>query len=182
MKDALIASPFSADLLPEVQSFSYGTEPWEAEVGVWLCNESLRRMQEGTEVWLYMNQANQIVGFGSLGTSNWSIPKKKSPRQSVLVIPALGIRMGFKGEPSDERSAEVANDGRYSSQIMRHLVQRSRGWPEKKQFLGLCVHPENSRAVGFYAKFGSELLDYGWTDQETKVCYGRYVIPLHRGN
>ena len=69
----------------------------------------------------------------------------------------LGIAERFQGQPSD-------TDWKYSNQIMGQLISEARthtaAWPnddiKRLKWLALLVHPENTRAVRFYERWGFE--------------------------
>ena len=177
MANALTPVAFTADLLPVVRDFDYGTEPWEKELATWMLDECVPAMASGTKVWLYLNQDGECVGYGSLGERLWSYPKKTSPKVPVLVIPAVAIRTEFKGEPKDDRSDDPRVDGRYSSQIMRQLLLTAFQWPGEFPVVGLFVDPRNTRAIKVYKRFGFEKFDPPYKDKTTGVAYDRYAIP-----
>lgn len=176
MANALDPVAFCAELLPEVRHFDYGAEPWEKDLALWMLDESVAAMQSGTKVWLYLNQTGDCVGYGSLGLRNWSYPTKKSPKVSVLVIPAVAIRTEFKGQPKVDRSDDPRVDGRYSSQIIRHLLDTAFQWPGTIPAVGLFVDPRNTPAIKLYQRFGFEKFDPPYTDKTTGVVYDRYAI------
>jgi ribosomal protein S18 acetylase RimI-like enzyme len=176
MADVLVPVPFSADLLPYVQGYNYGSQPWEQELAQWMREESLSAVANGAKVWLYQNQAGDCVGYGSLGERNWSYPTKKSAKVTVLVIPAVAIRADFQGEPRTDRSDDPSVDGRYSSQIMRHLLEVAYQWPRPIAAIGLFVDPRNVRAVKLYQKYGFTKFDPPFIDKDSGIAYDRYAV------
>ncbi len=73
---------FTPDLLPEVQDFDCGDEPWEQEVAAWIKGSPggvLDDLQRGCEVWLYVTEEEGLVGFGSLARSSWRWPDLRRP-------------------------------------------------------------------------------------------------------
>src|SRR5580700_5824970 len=91
------ALPFSASLLSRVQGFVCGTEPFEQEVAAWLqaargAGGALDEMENaGTLVWLYESEAGELVGFGSLGVTQWRWDNpKKGPWTPICIIPFYG--------------------------------------------------------------------------------------------
>lgn len=97
MANQLTAFAFSAELLPEVEKYAYGSEPWEIYLRTWLLHHSAEAMANGTKIWLYLNEADEYVGYGSLGPARLKYPKKKSDLVAVLVIPAVAVRENFWG-------------------------------------------------------------------------------------
>jgi hypothetical protein len=144
---------FNADLISRVESFDCGTEIYEAEVSNWIKDPevgALSAMEKfGTRVWLYINNEDEVVGFGSLGITNWSFPEPKSrPKVKVNLIPEVAIENRFKGKP------EGAHEHRFSTQIMRDLMSEARKTPGVVPIVGLFVHPANHRAIRFYRRMG----------------------------
>lgn len=140
--------------------FSCGDEPWSRHVAEWIRgSDVLDSMKRGTRVWLFETEQGEVVGFGSVGTSEWQWPPPRGSKTTVVLIPMLGIDIRFQGMPPDPT-------WRYSRQIMAHLIaegQRvAREWtgaPQKKpQWLVLRVHQENTRAIRFYETCGYELI------------------------
>ena len=74
MHDQLRAVAYQPDMLDGVGNFDCGTESYQSELAGWLPNEAPEAMVKGTKVWLYFNRAGEIVGFGSLGPTNWRYP------------------------------------------------------------------------------------------------------------
>jgi ribosomal protein S18 acetylase RimI-like enzyme len=140
--------------------FSCGEDRWSRHVAKWIQgSDVLDSMKRGTRVWLFENSTGEIVGFGSLGTSQWRWPPPKGDTTTILLIPMLGIDVRFHGQPP-------CPDWRYSRQLMSHLIaeaqQVSREWSgengQKPQWLVLMVHRDNPRAISFYEHCGFELI------------------------
>jgi hypothetical protein len=63
-----------------------------------------------TKVWLYFDPDNDLVGFGSLGTTKWpNFPER------VSIIPQIGIQSRYHGQPTG------AGETKYSHQILDDL-------------------------------------------------------------
>lgn len=140
--------------------FSCGKEPWSKHVGEWICgSDVLDSMSKyKTQVWLFETVTGEVVGFASLGTSNWKWPLPHGGSSTIILIPMLGIDYRHQGQPPDP-------DWRYSHQILSHLLAEShkihREWagnPAPPQWLLLMVHRDNSRAIRFYQRCGFELV------------------------
>src|SRR5712691_4411166 len=99
MSDLLQPVRFTPDLLAEVQEFDCGVEPYQHELAVWLLRDAVAASARGTKVWLYANQADEVVGFGSLGLTRWKYPQADSAKLGLLIIPALAVRRVFWGKP-----------------------------------------------------------------------------------
>ena len=92
MPDVLQKIRFTSALLPKVQQFDCGDEPWEREVSDWIKGGPggvLDDLQRGCEVWLYANNSGELVGFGSLAASRWNWPSPTDPRVPISLIPNL---------------------------------------------------------------------------------------------
>src|SRR4051794_31047260 len=96
---------FDDELLPLLADFECGDAVWERVVSDWIkdkpVDDNLREsLALGTKVWLYANDDNEVIGFGSLGESNWRYPGEKDPRQAVAIIPNLAVAKRFQGLPA----------------------------------------------------------------------------------
>ena len=158
MAQDLLVQSFSAALLPDVQDFSCGNEPWQVEVAEWIKGESkdnaLTRMAGGTEVWLYRNAGREVVGYGSLGKTEWRWPPPKGPWEVVSIVPYFGVQTRFQGEPKD-----APRDARFAYQILRDLVAKAAC--QGTRILGLFVDEDNKRAINFYEHVGFMTLTVG---------------------
>ena len=175
MPDFLTFVVFTPDLLDEVRDFDYGDEPYQQDLAEWMRNEALPLMEIGTKVWLYVNRAGETVGYGSLGVTRWQYPDATSRRTELVIVPAVALRKEFWGKP------EGAQDERYSSQIMRHLIDEARDWPGALPALGLFVHPDNQAAIKLYERFGFRAFSRTFTDTTTGVIYRSFVRHIVRG-
>ncbi len=112
-------------------------------------------MKRGTVVWIYRNEADEVVGFGSLGPARWRWPPPNGNFTNLAIIPMLGIDERFQGQPADKQ-------WRYSHQIMNHLIYEAHELSvhAKKplEWLLLLVLPGNERAIKLYEQFDFELI------------------------
>lgn len=177
MFDRLRAVPYQPDLRDDLPRFDFGDESYQSELDFWLASESTEAMKKGTKVWLYLNQADVVVGFGSLGPSNWRYPDKSSGRTFVVVIPAVAVRREFWGKPDNANP-----DDRYSSQILQHLIDEAEAWPDEPPAVGLFVHPENKAAIKLYSRFHFSPFHHSFTDPTTKVTYLSFVRAIVRSD
>jgi RimJ/RimL family protein N-acetyltransferase len=173
---ALVVVPFSAELLPLVDSFHCGDEPHERELADWIRQEAVPAMARGCNVWLYATPEKQIVGFGSLTTTRWSYPDPSSKRAAMALIPAVAIQTLFWGKPDGPR------EGRYSTQILDHLIVEAARLEGILPVLGLFVHPANQRAVKVYERAGFQPYTQTYTDKATGVIYSSMIRGLVRPN
>ena len=173
--DSLQAIAFDPSMMESVAGFDCGDELWQRDLASWIVNESHAAMDRGTKVWLYVDNGGEIVGYGSLGTTNWKYPDADSKRRMVAIIPAVAIQRKFHGQPAD-----VPREARYSSQILRHLIQEAQAWPGQPAALGLFVHPENKGAVKLYERFGFQPFHHQYRDPDTGVVYTGYVRRLEQ--
>src|SRR5262249_22212315 len=96
MAGALVRIPFTEELLPKVQGFDSGSEPWEQEPANWIKaglggDGAVDALTQGTKVWLYLTDAGDLVGFGSLGEARQRWPRAKDPQILASSIPMLGV-------------------------------------------------------------------------------------------
>jgi GNAT superfamily N-acetyltransferase len=175
MPDLLRFVTFTPELLDEVRDFEYGDEPYQKELAAWMVNDAQTALQRGTKVWLYVNQAGEIVGYGSLGVTRWKYPDAAARKIEVVIVPAVALRKAFWGKP------EGPPEERYSSQIMRHLLDEALAWPGRLPAVGLFVHPDNQAAIKLYQRFGFVPFSHSYTDPATGVTYRSFVRPLVHG-
>lgn len=175
MIDALTFVDFHPSMVNLIRDFSYGSASYQIELASWILNDSAEAIERGTKVWLYSNQAGQIVGYGSLGQSNWRFPDATSKRTPLVVIPAVAIREEFWGKPESSVKGE-----RYSTQIIEHLLTEALAWPGALPAVGLYVHPDNLAAIKLYERFRFRLFHNSYVDPVTQVKYLGYVRALSR--
>ncbi len=145
--------PFTADLLGHVQTFDCGNEVYQIEVSDWIKNVGpyavigcMKRW--GTKVWLYTTGEGDLIGFGSVGSTNWNWPSASDGKVAVALIPSLGVDKRFWHKP------EGPSEHRYSTRIVLDLVAEARKLPSIKPVIGLFVHPSNLAAIQLYSRVG----------------------------
>jgi GNAT superfamily N-acetyltransferase len=175
MPDLLRFVRFTPDLLGEVRDFDYGDEPYQRELADWMRNDAVQALERGTKIWLYVNQAVEIVGYGSLGVTRWKYPEPTSRRTELVIVPAVALRKAFWGKP------DGPPEDRYSSQIMRHLLDEAGDWPGQLPAVALFVHPDNLAAIKLYERFGFRAFSHTYTDPATQGTYRSFVRPLVHG-
>jgi ribosomal protein S18 acetylase RimI-like enzyme len=179
---------FDKDLIPLVHDFDCAPEYpptfWEEEINEWIRLDpsakdgALYYLAKGTEVWLYANEDDDIVGYGSLCNSNWpdpavvqQVPKLK--RVPISLIPAVGIDRRFQGGPEGAETAE-----RYSTKIMNHLVFAARRHTDRQSFLGLYVHPANEKAIKLYRRMQFGPFTQKYRHEKAGVDYVSMILRL----
>jgi hypothetical protein len=157
--------------LPEVQAFFCGTDRWSRDVAEWikgpLSARSARRSmaERGNRVWLYWHPDGRLVGFSSLGETQWSMPPGYGATITCTVIPFLGLQHEFQGEPRD-----VEKSLRFSRQIMGNVLGKCLLYGNRD--IVLMVHKKNLRAQKLYTDFG--FLGYERPDKRTNM------LQMHR--
>jgi hypothetical protein len=112
----LYADELTEDDRSELLNLNCGEDPWSRAATEWMLGsevwDSIER--HGTRVWLYQNDKDVIVGFGSRGVTRRRWPPPDGSYSNLLIIPMLGIDHRFQGQPPDPQR-------RFSSQILSHL-------------------------------------------------------------
>lgn len=188
MATILKTIPFDAELLPLVSDFNCAAEEppklWEEEINEWIRMEPVAEdgalfwMEKGTQVWLYTNEEDETVGYGSLCESRWPDPaivekRTKIKRVPISLIPAVGLDRRFQGGPEG-----AAQDERYSTKILRHLLQEACKHSNRQPFLGLYVHPQNERAIRLYRREHFEDFSQSFWHEEAGVEYLSMILKL----
>ena len=164
--------PFSKDYLAELSNFDCGEELWEIAAQKWIVEEHEATIKRGTRIWLYFDNSDQLVGFGSLGTTQLRYPDLvESKRVKVAVIPYLAIHRSSQGMPPGD------SEFRYSSQMMRHIISEAESMPIEAPVLSLYAHPQNLGAIKLYRRFG--FVEFGsFHDQDDATTYHRMILSL----
>lgn len=132
MMNQLYVDTFNEAAQHSLGGFCCGPEPWAREATAWLKgSDSIESMESRkTEVWLYYTEGDELVGFGSLGTTRRRWPPPQGTHENLLILPMLGIDFRFRGKPQDSES-------RFSNQIMRDLIakarERNRSWASSRR-------------------------------------------------
>jgi GNAT superfamily N-acetyltransferase len=153
----LYADELADDDRAELVHLNCGNEPWSRAATEWLLGSEVwdSIQKHGTRVWLYRNDSDAIVGFGSLGMTRRKWPPLSDDYLNLLIIPMLGVDHRFHGQPPDPRF-------RYANQIVGHLrfeaIQlidsHGKAGRSTLPLLSLYVHRENRRAIRLYERFG----------------------------
>jgi RimJ/RimL family protein N-acetyltransferase len=158
MSFQLFADPFTEADQPAMVGLHCGDEPWARAATAWITGSDVldSRHNHRTRVWVFRDDADSIVGFASLGPTQWRWPPPDGRYTRLLMVPQLGIDARFRGQPPDPA-------WRYSNQVMSHLIFEAQEWaseirrtkPAKKhvKLLILQVHKDNLAARRLYEKF-----------------------------
>jgi len=144
---------FTLDMieLDAVQQFVCGTDECHLQVSEWIKGrpegDSVREAieQRNTKVWLYFNEEENFVGYGSLGPTTWKYPGPRD-KQLLTCIPMLGVHSGYHRRG-------------YGREILRDLRSKAEVAKQERPILGLCVHPENLAAIQLYTSEGFAFQD-----------------------
>ncbi len=178
MSSLLQKIPFSEALLPRVQAFDCGAEPWQREVSDWIkaprgAGGALDQLlQPGSQVWLYAAEQGSLVGFGSLAIGSQRWPRPKDPPIETSVIPVLGVDQRFWGQPAGPP------EDRYSARILDDLIAEASAHRDARPILVLYVSLDNARGITFYERAGFQELHKSWTDKNTGRVYKRMFLVL----
>jgi ribosomal protein S18 acetylase RimI-like enzyme len=153
--------------LPEVQSFDCGDEPWAITINEWIkSGDAVTNMRKrGTKIWLYyVNYA--LVGYGSLGVTNWPILFPEEPKKPVLILPNLGV------QKQEKRKG-------YGTFICKHLIGEAQTLYRERvakgkpiaPLLGLLVDPRNGDAKSLYKSVGFSEYSYSHYEPDDGVRY-----------
>lgn len=182
MAHELVRDDFTEDDLDEVQDFRCGDLYYQKEVSDWLKGREgdcaltdISKVDAPARVWLYRDEEERLVGFGSLAPSEWRWTANKDPWIPVNTIIWCGLHVDF------QRDLYEPKHMRYSNQIMDDLVGEAREEREKFPVLGLYVQEENEPAIKLYRrfKFFSEGLK-PHTDKATNITYQKMALILDR--
>jgi ribosomal protein S18 acetylase RimI-like enzyme len=169
MSTQLSPTPFVEQSLslPELRSFNCGDAQWARTVNEWITGgDAVRHMRKGgTKIWLYYANSD-LVGYGSLGRTNWPILFPEEPKKAVLILPSLGVQ-------------EKHHRKGYGKYICNHLIEQAQSLYRKRvdegkpiaPLLGLLVHPENTDAKALYKSVGFSTYPYFHDDVDDGVRY-----------
>jgi ribosomal protein S18 acetylase RimI-like enzyme len=176
----LVKELFTEDYWDEVQTFDCGSKSYEVEVSDWLKRPfgedgaltAIRNSERPARVWLYRLAGGTLVGFGAIAESKWRWKGKKDPSVPVTVIIWLAVAKQFQGLPKGPGKR------RYSIQIVDDLIDEALALAHTHPVVGLCVHPENERAIKLYKQYGfTENLE-PFTDKLTGITYLKMAMIL----
>jgi ribosomal protein S18 acetylase RimI-like enzyme len=138
---------FSERELPRVQSFACGDDIWCTVAERWIKSPPSYRgaifsiKQYQTSVWLYLLN-NALVGFASLGYSEWENVPPDGQHRKLLFIPQLAVCSDFHGQPKEGDT--------FASQILKDVLAEAKRRDTCP--VGLWVDSENIKAQRFYLR------------------------------
>jgi GNAT superfamily N-acetyltransferase len=124
-------------------------------------------------VWLYVTEAGDLVGFGSLDKAEQRWPTAKDPRIAASIIPWVAVARRFWGQPPGPPQE------RFASQILGDLVAKAMQTRDARPILVLYVHINSARAIAFYQRAGFVELHKPYTDVTTGWQYKRMALALN---
>lgn len=151
MPPFLRAQKFTPEVQSQLGTFDCGTSVFARDMTDWItgprCFASIR--DRGTNVWLFRDDHGSVVGFGSVGETEWKWPDQKSPFKKMSFIPALATHSNFQRTPYDAPREE-----QYSMAILIFLIAQARKLGH--QYLVLFAHKDNTGAQSLYEIAGFE--------------------------
>ncbi len=135
----------SADL---VGLFDCGEEPYAIEVSDWIKGtggDVWLAIRGGAEVWLYLSESEELIGFGALYPQRIHLEGSDRPLGELLTIAYFGIAKAFRKKP------DGPYQNYYSRQILHDLIQQAKKHPSNPNRLALYVNPNNVGAIRLYS-------------------------------
>jgi ribosomal protein S18 acetylase RimI-like enzyme len=161
---------FDESWLDRVRDFHCGDDPWDLEVSDWIKDPNpggaLDHLKKGRcDVWLYLNDGDDVAGFSSLGSTKWKYPTSEDPKAQLNLIPNVAVASAFQGQG-------------FFKMIMGHLYHEAKQKTDRLPLIGLFVHPSNEDAIGIYHYLGFADFYHFYEDKQTKVVYRSMVRKL----
>ena len=175
---------FTPDLLPAVQDFDCGNEPWELVVSEYLKASTTASESAAASVslptdhplhariWLYVTTEGDLVGFGALAKGSQRYPKPKDDPIPTSVLIYLAVDKQFHGQPKGP------SHERYAAQILRNLIDEARQLARERSLLTLYVDEASEKAIRFYRKAGFAELHKTYKDKATGRLHKRMFLVL----
>ena len=128
-----------------VAQFSCGDLPRDKEVADFLRVHAIEQV-EGNRlgVWLYFDDNAKLVGFSSLGRTEWGYPKPNGQKVTVQIIPYMAVSSSQQGKGY---SRTIVGDVIAEAVLLKDATS---------DLLGLYVHVDNAIAIGVYFGVGFE--------------------------
>lgn len=146
------AKRFTPEIQAAISGFDCGTEPYARTMADWITGVGVQTsIQRGTAVWLfYTDDDSGLIGFGSLGTTDWRLPTQSDPPSTVSIIPALAVSTSFQRQRPHEESPT------YARMILDFLIVKA--VEAGRDRLVLYVDKRNEPAIQLYRKAGFAIL------------------------
>jgi ribosomal protein S18 acetylase RimI-like enzyme len=133
---------FTVQDASSVAGFNCGADPWAVAITRWITGAgAIDSMQRGTEVWLYYDDADALVGIGAVGKCRRPYPPSANPTrdqfQEMSVIPAIAVSVDFQRQG-------------YGTIILEDLIAIAE--THGTALLSIDVHTANP-AITMYQKF-----------------------------
>jgi hypothetical protein len=173
----LFADLFAEEDRADLANFDCGNDSWAEAATEWIQGsdvvESITKRK--TRVWLYRNEQDVVIGFGSLGLTRRQWPPPDGDHANLQIIPMVGLDYRHHGKPPDP-------NWRYSRQIISHLRHEAistladhfNARKSTLPLLTLYVHQDNAAAITLYQRFGFT--------PEPAVRRGDHILMLQRLN
>lgn len=137
---------------------------YEIEINDWIRDPTAiaqdNASEAAEEIYVYEiteNGQTRIIAYGVLARERWSLTTGPAAMEEtqVSMIAMLGLHRDFQGK-------KVGGEGtdKYSDVIFDDILARAAKRCGPKRAIGLYVHPENGKAMGFYKKKGFDKLIY----------------------
>jgi hypothetical protein len=121
-------------------------------------------IRRGTQVWIYRNAEDDVVGFGSLGLASW----KFGPRpQTVQLIPMLAVVAKYHGLP-----AVGSGSPKYCYQLLEHLLKQAEFNLAISPWPAMSVRPDNIKSIRLCQKAGFEWVKTVKAASRMLLCLG----------
>ncbi|GAC1473742.1 MAG: hypothetical protein NVSMB9_22920 [Isosphaeraceae bacterium] len=159
---------FSEAHLESVSDFSCGGDSWAVPINEWIKNgDAIRALKKGKcRIWLYHNDNDEQIGYGSLGITNWPVIFRDDPKKSVLILPNLGVR-----HEHQKKGYGKVICGHLIHEAQKEFESNFRKGKKIAPILGLLVHPDNHGAKSLYRSMGFSSYDYFHDDREDDIRY-----------
>ncbi len=177
----IIKVPFSSDLRSSVQDFHCGESVCALAAAKWIKGHPDETLDcalgaiagDNTQVWLYRTEEGDLIGFGSIGPTEWRVPTHKSEFKKISVIPWVAVDSRFQHKPEN-----AAKNERFAVLILRDLQAEAEEHRDRDRYLGLCVHRDNVGAIKLYEWFGFGKMTKPYRDRQTGIIYNKMIMEL----
>ena len=96
--DLLRFVPFTPDMLDLVSGFDSGDEPHQQELAQWIVQDAVPSLARGTRIWLYFNQAGELVGLRFTGSHSLAVSRPRFSQGGSRHYPGSGYSQGILGQ------------------------------------------------------------------------------------